>query len=169
MTTRNEQLKRTRMSIAEVGENSDATTSYLKLRCACLAFGMTLFHTTPEENVESIKHSGLRPIAGSVPKPIVGKPNDYPVDGVFLGNFAAAHRLSQDWSKAQGRPYAILEIHLAKGTVVYDDPVMPGESVIVDKVHRRNLYALTPTDVAIRSQMKAANMDLNRLFSGSHE
>jgi hypothetical protein len=156
------------MAVADAGDNSDAVTSYLKLRKACLAYGMTLFHTTPSKNIESITQKGLVPIQGSEPKPIFGSPNAYPVDGVFLGNFTAAHRLSREWATSDN-PFTLLEVRVPKNTTVYEDPLMPKESVIVPKVSRSNLRVLTPAEVAIYQQMKASSTDLSRLFGGSHE
>lgn len=125
---------------------------------------MTLFHTTSHTNLESIKQRGLRPLAGGAPKPLLGKPNSYPTDGVFLGNFATALRLSEEWGSADR--HIILSCDVPKGITIYHDPCMPGESVIVASVPRNKIRVMTPTEVAVRSGLKASSNDLSTLFGG---
>jgi hypothetical protein len=125
----------------EVGGSSKTPTASTGIRSKVLKTPLNAYHITYAENIESIKKQGLRPTSEvGVNSALAGI--EYEMDGVFVANVTQA-KILYDRFADEGVDAAILEIYLPKGTVVYEDPLMPESSLIVERVPAKNIRVVT--------------------------
>src|SRR3990167_5179591 len=113
----------------QVGGSSSSTV---------LKNGMTAYHVTIKDNVESIMKNGLRPAseAGQGFSTV-----EYDVDGVFVGNARQIKIMyNQLTDYIDPKDLVIFEAYISKGTKIHKDPLIPESSLIVEgKISSRNL------------------------------
>jgi len=105
-------------------------TNYTKL-----AVGTDFYHVTRLDNLEEIKRSGLlssSKVAKNSNDNMVEWTVDHPVDGVFLGSFGQAQALMDQFEGTADDSAVMFSVYLPKGTLIYQDPLMPESSIQVE-------------------------------------
>jgi hypothetical protein len=105
-------------------------TNYVKL-----SEGTSFYHVTRLDNLEDIMSKGLlssSKVAKNSNDNLVEWAVDHPVDGVFLGSFGQAQALMDQFEGTADDSAVMLDVYLPKGTIIYQDPMMPESSIQVE-------------------------------------
>ena len=105
---------------------------------------LNAYHITYSNNVESIKLKGLRPWSESGTNTAQGDIGEYSIDGVFLANASQAQIIySRMLEESEGSGISIIEAYLPKGTLIFEDKLMPESSIIVKSIPSNHVNEIT--------------------------